>query len=231
MSNEEQGKNIQWQNKLENMEHLPSPAFDKDASWNKLHERLQNKKKRMPVWYWAAAACLFFAIMIALMMDNNASHLPKKDDIAIKKPEKTSKTALIDKNLAVNEIKPAITNKKTEQANKINKIIKKEDRVITPTTVSKISFTNTVEVLNNRYLADPLPVSNTLLATSLMPLQKKKLNVVHVNELGDPVNDFPVADHIDKRAFKFEIAKEEVVSSAVSQSTNFTISKIKSTSN
>ena len=61
-------------------------AFNKEASWNKLHERLHSKSnKRKVIWYWLAAACLFFALFISLFM----SH--KKENVLVKNNLSTNK--------------------------------------------------------------------------------------------------------------------------------------------
>ncbi|HEY1871394.1 MAG TPA: hypothetical protein VGG71_10060, partial [Chitinophagaceae bacterium] len=196
-------------------------------------ERLQNKKKRMPVWYWAAAACLVFALMVVAMMKNgNMQPQLPNDKIASKQPEKINKKVPINRDIATNEIKPVIAKEKTERVNKIDQ---KQNKIIIPAIVSK-PVTNDVvtDYLKNESLANSSLISNTSLATSLKPVEKKKLNVVHINELGGPVNDLPiVSQRIDKHAFQFEIAKGEVVSdpSTTSQHTDFIISKVKTSSN
>lgn len=231
MSNEKHNKNTGWKIKLEDLAHLPGEDFNKEVSWNKLHERLQNKKKRVPAWYWAAAACLVFALMIVWMTKNETmqSQLPN-DKIAVKQPGKINKEVIPDKDIASVEIRPGTIKEKTKRANKINQ---KQNRLIVSATISKPTFVDVTTVdLKNESFANSSLVSNTSLATSLKPVEKKKLNVVHINELGGPATDLPLVAHrIDKKAFQFEIAKGEVVSnpSGVSQNTNFTTSQIKNT--
>src|SRR5215831_1898207 len=88
MSNEDPGKNMHWQDKLEGMDHLPGEGFNKNSSWNKLHERLQDKKKKTPLWYWAAAACLLCALMIAWLMNDKTQPQVSKTDVKSKQPDK-----------------------------------------------------------------------------------------------------------------------------------------------
>jgi predicted histidine transporter YuiF (NhaC family) len=50
------------------MEHLPGSAFVGDAAWDKLYGRLRgNRKSKKISWYWIAAACLLFGLMITLL--------------------------------------------------------------------------------------------------------------------------------------------------------------------
>ena len=43
--NENPNDDFHWKNKLENLESLPGETFNKEASWEKLHDRLQKKPK------------------------------------------------------------------------------------------------------------------------------------------------------------------------------------------
>ena len=61
MSNEDPNNTSPWRNKLDELEHLPGSAFNRDAAWDKLYGRFQgNKKSKKIFWYWIAAACLLF---------------------------------------------------------------------------------------------------------------------------------------------------------------------------
>ena len=68
MSNEDPNNTPHWRNKLDELEHLPGSAFNGDAAWDKLYGRLQgNKKSKKMFWYWIAAACVVFGLMITLL--------------------------------------------------------------------------------------------------------------------------------------------------------------------
>jgi hypothetical protein len=225
MSNEDPGKNISWQNRLESMEHLPGSGFDKNASWNKLHGRLQGKRRKTPLWYWVAAACLFFALMIAWLMNDKTQPWISKTDVKAKKLDKVVTSVSPQENILVND----------EAAVKINKVnpVHKTNRTVhrvTPTpTISRIDLNDALTgQLKNEPVEKRLEITNTALTVSLPVVQKKKLSVVHENELGGSTIESPdVARHISKRVIQFEIAKGEVITNSpvVSQNTDITKNK------
>ncbi len=100
MSNE--NLNDYWKNKLEDEGSLSAETFtDKNAAWEKLHNRLHQMPQRTKaLGYWAAAACLLLAIMIPAMMFN------KKQDGFLK----TNPTQILPKKRNVPEIKPSKEN-------------------------------------------------------------------------------------------------------------------------
>src|SRR5258708_27046988 len=71
--------NIDWKNKLGELESSASDVFNKEASWSELHRRLQTiEKNKKTIWYWLAAACLFFALVISPFLTN------KKENVLVK---------------------------------------------------------------------------------------------------------------------------------------------------
>ena len=63
-----------WKNKLDEVADLPDFVLpDKNASWGKLHNRLQEKPGRIgAAWYWAAAAGILIVCAIPLFTTKNA---------------------------------------------------------------------------------------------------------------------------------------------------------------
>ena len=71
MIDEKPNNNIDWKDKLDGLESLPGEKFNKEASWEKLYARLQSKSKsKKMIWYWLAAACLFFGLFISIFLSN-----------------------------------------------------------------------------------------------------------------------------------------------------------------
>src|SRR5450631_2335402 len=68
MSNERPDNEISWGNKLDDPDGVsPEPWAGKDAAWEKLYSRLHEKpRRRIPFWYWAAAACLLGALYLGI---------------------------------------------------------------------------------------------------------------------------------------------------------------------
>ena len=53
MINEKPNNNIDWKDKLDELESLAGEKFNKEVSWEKLHARLQSKPKtKKMIWYW-----------------------------------------------------------------------------------------------------------------------------------------------------------------------------------
>jgi hypothetical protein len=223
MSNEDPGKNIHWRSKLESMEHLPGEPFNKNGSWDKLHERLQDGKKKMPLWYWVAAACLFFALMIAWLMNDRTQSQISKINTPVKQQDKLVTPISPQENTVVNDVAPVKKNK----VNLIAKTTRTVHRATPAQTFSKIDLNDAViSQLKDEPVEKSLQMPNTAMMVSLPAVQKKKLSVVHVNELGGSNTESPnVVRHIDKRIVQFEIAKGEVITNSpvVSQNTDFTI--------
>src|SRR5258705_1506391 len=86
MSNENYNNTGDWRSRLEALDNLPGePLIDKNASWEKLHDRLREKKgNKKIIWYWSAAACLLLVLMIPLINSNKKDHEPVKTGTAQK---------------------------------------------------------------------------------------------------------------------------------------------------
>ena len=66
MLDEKPNRGFHWKNKLEEWADLPGETFNKEAAWDKLHERMQGKtRNNNAVWYGTAVACLVLALIIS----------------------------------------------------------------------------------------------------------------------------------------------------------------------
>ena len=93
MSNENPNNTSPWRNKLDELEHSPGSAFNRDAAWDKLYGRLRgNKKSKKISWYWIAAACLLFGLMITLLNYNKSTSQPPNKETVLKQPKQINKT-------------------------------------------------------------------------------------------------------------------------------------------
>jgi hypothetical protein len=75
---------------------------------------------------------------------------------------------------------------------------------------------------------------DTLSSLVIIQPETKKLKVVHINELGDPVETLPeIVRNSDKHTFQFKIASQEIyINPTTASNTNgFTILKIKPSQN
>ena len=171
-----------WKNKLGALDCLPGAATEKDALWNKLHARLQQKPiARKAVWYWIAAG-LLPVIIIALTMVNNTKTILVKNAVQNKKstgivpvllPPVSNETvafsvsAPVKEEATVNSIKSKIKNKQPAGIIQINEPV---------VAVSRVKTENET-VVNNIQPAD------TVVSVATAAVAKNKLQVVHINEL------------------------------------------------
>jgi len=185
MLSKKHNESFYWKNKLEAADSLPvMAATEKDAMWNKLHNRLQEKPVgKKAVWYWMAAGLLPL-IVIALTMVNNTNHIFVSDAVQQKKTTNAAPALLqpVSKELvrlsvsAPAEIKYRVTSIVEKTNSKIpHDTIKVSATVTTVTKMPESSSTETV--MNNLQPVDTAAICNTNIVT------KKKLPVVHINEL------------------------------------------------
>ncbi|HEY5370956.1 MAG TPA: hypothetical protein VIJ75_18380 [Hanamia sp.] len=224
-----------WKSKLETLDSLPEDtAYDKNEGWDKLYVRLGDKKRsKNKTWLWIAAACIFCGLMIPLFYSNRVNHQInnsafKKNQVSIKiSPDIIDKevTVAINNSTAANkDIKsPTMPSKTTTRMNHENK---KEKLRLSYTVISKTLVTE-----EESNFVKPI---DTLSYLATIQPEKKKLRVVHINELGDPVETFPeIVRNSDKHTFQFKIANQEIyINPTTASNTNgFTILKIKPSQN
>jgi hypothetical protein len=212
MTNEKPNNNSNWINKLDELKSIHGGAFNKEASWNKLHERLYSKSnKRKVIWYWLAAACLFFALFISLLM----SH--KKENVLVNNGIRTNKSnsPLVQNMPAINKDTTSIISSlssKNELPGKSVHEINKTKASKHPNIIGSEIVQNKTEVGITQQLTNSAvtPVDTVISLVANVPV-KKKLIVVHVNELGDPVAESPnIARNNEQHSFQFKFMNQEV---------------------
>ena len=237
MSNENLN-DFHWKNKLEDVSNLSGETLtDKNAAWEKLHSRLRQKPRRIrAVWYYAAAACLL-AILIPLMTANKKQDSLVKNSPAQIQPKKvTVHEILPSKENAVVDISSSlIKNKKTinqaiqtsNRKSPANNIVKKEETV-------SANFNDQKYMQQEPAISSPPVIDSPVETTLAVSPLKKKLKVVHINELGDPGEEtLNIARYYERRSFQLKIINQEVYSSSSrpSNNTGFKIFKTKTPSN
>jgi len=242
MSNENHNSKPGWKSKLEELATLPGEAMpDKNMSWEKIHARLEGRKTaKKPLWYWLAAASVLFFLMLALFVPNKRSEqLP---DNAFKqmqsetKPDQSEKPAsakiknhnkdsFTAKNPAASPKQlPVIFDKPNETAHK-NITVNKKDKLRVYDTVST---KNQIAATNN----NSLQAIDTSSNTSFRIPVKKRLPVVHINELGDPGNLPQIAHSSEKPTVHFlTLGNGEVYNSPAPLSKNFATINFKTSPN
>ncbi|MEO6218802.1 MAG: hypothetical protein ABIO81_00135 [Ginsengibacter sp.] len=236
MLNETPNNDFHWKLKLEDLESLQDDPFNKEASWGKLHNRLQNKSSYKKVmWYWAAAACLLLATLTQWLLSNKKENALIKNDLRqqqIQSPLSPSMPANKD-SFTVIPLIPAKKKSPVNPAENDNKIITTIDHKI-------LTFQNVAIKKDEEQSLEPGIINNIITPAdpqvnivAIIP-EKKKLRIVHINELGDPVKEFPALAHkTEKHSFQLNLANQEVYinPSVNSGSTGFTILTIKNSPN
>lgn len=211
MTNEKPDNSSGWKDKLDELACIQDEAFNKETSWNKLHERLHSRSnKRKAGWYWLAAACLFFALFISLFM------LHKKESVLVKNilQSKKNDSALVqhtpvikmDKSSAVSylPIKNYLTGHSIHQ---INKTTAGNPPKITGNEITRNRNEEITREVSNSIIT---PVDTVISLVANVPI-RKKLKVVHINELGDPVSETPnIARYNEQHSFEFKLMNQEV---------------------
>jgi len=209
MISDKPNNNVDWKDKLANLEELAEEKFNKEASWEKLHLQLEPKaKSKRIIWYWMAAACLLLAFFISFFISNKKenelvkNNLMKKDINSLStqdKPEINKDTSSIIYSLSIKSKTPVNSikerNKTIRHKNLSTEIIQNKKEEITAKEI------NTKAVM---------PVDTAIGIVASLP-EKKKLKVVHVNELGDPVSESSnIARHNEQHSFQFKIMNQQV---------------------
>ena len=209
MLNENPNKGFHWKNKLEELENLPGESFNKEVVWEKLHARLQPKTKSKKInWYWIAAACLFFALFISFFLSNKKENVLVKNNTPQKKINSSS-PSLINKDTSV--IIASSSNENKTPAHSINKIekinIAINHKKISNEIVQDKGEENIPQKIKNNAV---MPVDTATSIVANLP-EKKKLKVVHINELGVPVSEPPIiARNSESHSFQLKLLKQEV---------------------
>ena len=225
-----------WKSKLEELECFPEGNLpDKNISWEKLHARLGGKKRtKKTVLYWAAAACILFALMIPLIIKNKKNPQLAHVEIIQKQPQvKTSLPAPNGNKISAPNVNPALGEHETvvvgNFSNSKNKIIRQNKG----SDIRLFDTVNLNDIVNSNNYKSLQPVDTSSNLTSIIPV-KKKLRVIQINELGDPQESQPgLARNSDKHTFLFKFGNQEIFTnpSLASSDKGFTILKIKTSPN
>ncbi|MEO8861648.1 MAG: hypothetical protein ABI358_09505 [Ginsengibacter sp.] len=211
MTNEKPDNNSGWISQLDELECSQDEAFNKETSWNKLHERLHSRpNKRKAIWYWLAAACLFFTLFLSLFM------LHKKENVLVKNilQSKKSDSALVQhtpiNKLDTTLIISSLPVKNYLTGHSIHKIKETTATNHPKITVKEISRNRNEEITREVSNSIVTPVDTVVSLVANVP-GKKKLKVVHINELGDPVSASPnIARYNEQHSFEFKFMNQEV---------------------
>ena len=177
--------------KLEALECLPGEAFEKDAAWEKLHRRLQEKPRgKRVIWYWAAAACLLPFIVMLWMLNM------KRESTLVQNTTKENKSGTASTTMAQQQDKkmilissPVSTEKKETVMRSAKNIRHADEKNISQLEKSKPVTMQTNTIANTNIEKTPIAVVNiipppdTAGAVKALAVEQKKLRVININEL------------------------------------------------
>jgi hypothetical protein len=210
-----------WKQLLENADSLPAEVLkDKNAAWEKLYTRLHNKPgRKLRTWYWAAA-CLLAASITTLVFIDNKNHQPsitvsspRNQAPAIKKQSLHAEQKKIEAPLPSSSEKSRdlIITQKNKAANKMAPA-SNHDLIIDSTSVKAATATPSEAELHS-----DSPTKETI---ATIP-SRKKLRVVHINDLGQPAEE-SIADNkfAERHILPLRINNHEHYNSIPGSSTN-----------
>jgi hypothetical protein len=186
MLHEKQTDSFYWKNKLEALDSLPEAVLaDKNAAWEKLHHRLQEKKTgNKAIWYWAAAGLLAALVMPWMIANKKENGLVKS--IPLQKENRaipaTHMPALQEEPVAV--ILSALPTKDQPVKKIHGSTAGKNMLTLTGAApaASKVTAVETIPAPTVNITA-PAGVLSSLISIAAV---KKQLRVVHINELETP---------------------------------------------
>ncbi len=221
MSNETPNNERGWRNKLDELKNLHGEIVpDNNALWERLYERITPAgKNRKAKWYWFAAAFLSFVLLASIYFIGNT---PKDIKANVGRPvvqshpviETPSAKAQSRKTSAI-----AAENMVSISSHKSNKkeknIVQKQSHILR--LHDTVSSGNLAQAINNDSIRI-VRLSHDLVVNTPA---KKKLKVVHVNELGDKAEQFPSIDpNVSLHYFRIKFANQQVYTSPPASNEN-----------
>ncbi|HVZ97443.1 MAG TPA: hypothetical protein VG847_11245 [Chitinophagaceae bacterium] len=201
---------IDWRQHLANLQDTEDAFFNREFAWNRLHQRLQHtRQKKKFAWYWPAAALIAAILIISFFIAN------KNEQVLVQHnpPESINNTLPADTLITARQYNiehPApvtIVNAALRAVIKngiAHHIIKK---AFTPPLVEITNRAITEKAIID-IAATPIDTAVSIVAT--MPA-KKRLKVVHVNELGDPAGEpFQYKKYNDNVSVHFRFMNQQV---------------------
>lgn len=171
-----------WKNKLEALDSLPGEGtIEKNAMWEKLDSRLHKATPgNKAIWYWIAAGLLPLIIITSTMVYDTENGLVKE---SAKKKTNTNKaltfltpdskeSVTISVTAPVDKKQPVAGSIPDKKKNILNDTIKAYENITVAPFSKEIELTT-----------DSILPGDTTLIIATAAMVKKKLPVIHINEL------------------------------------------------
>ena len=189
MDNERPNERILWSHRLEEPGALPGVGLtDKEATWDKLYEKLREtpRHRTLPWWLWAAAACILLTLVPAAILLKDRS-LPGPNQPQISPVPKSAPSEVAQSTLSVSPpagIPPRITPHSARRENRERRTpVKQTIQTLAPV-VSKAPSPSPQTLPGSVLPPLPDPVGPVAAIQPAKP--KKELRVIHINELEPP---------------------------------------------
>lgn len=201
-----------WRSSLEDVSFMSDELLaDKNATWEKLHNRLTQKSGRVKVgWYWIAAACLLTAVILPMIMPFKfgrevvKTNVPKAtlEQVVLLMPSKKSEMVIVS---------PSPTQHVSISAPSGQTIPNKYLR-------KKVTGEQVVPVvINDKKIEKEQPAViatdniDIIESIAIIPV-KKKLRVIHINEI-DPAESLNITQSETHPAPKLKFINPEIYTS------------------
>ena len=221
-----------WKNLLENAEHFSGQTLpDKNEAWEKLYGRLHNRPRRkLPRRYWVAAAGLMAVAITALLFTTKEID-PNTSIIKERPPVNTTASPVLKESAPANETLLSIPKQQAKPvppSPTAKKLTVTEIETDNPQSVILDSAKN---LSGTAAVSNPHPDSPVITAVTLIPA-KKKLKLVHVNEIGQPVVEPTANESAARPRFQSRFINNDAYNhTAVPVHNSFILLKSRNTSN
>jgi hypothetical protein len=189
MDNERPNERTIWSSRLEEPGALPGMGLtDKEATWDKLYDRLRETPRRRTLpWLWAAAACLLLALVPAAFFLREKRAIPHSNTTKVTVQPNTNRLRT-----QTPDPEPSIVIQNTMQTPSSRPVtpphpIRREGpapvkipvRALTPIAIQSPARTALPELL----LPLHPDLSRPIITASVQAAPKKEPRIVHINEL------------------------------------------------
>lgn len=226
---------MSWKDRLNDADALHDVKLtDKNAAWEKLHNRMQEQPGRKALWYWLAAAFALVAIILPFNFSKNIILYQPVASVSAKQtfPKSTNVSEKNKLSSVEKKASPVVIKKVASSFNKKirdnggNILLAKQTVVI-----NKLNQSETPMFVN--LLTDSSAIKSIPPVVTASALAKTKLKVVHVNELGEPIAELNPRTSIDDYSMiQFGIIRQQPpVNTVENKNHSSTFSKQKNTSN
>ncbi len=208
----EKNNSRHWKQKLDDADFLSAQTrLNKEVAWQKLQQRLHKPKRKKAIAYWAVAACLLPLLIVV----SYALHQKKKGvaNEFVYHHHTTTKPLIKQTLPQQNNATTAVIKLNVEQKKTAAKKITNSTTVFD--TNKKISLIETDDSITANKAIIANIATDSAVKTNVAIAIKTKLKIVHINELGEPVEAAPAMAHnLYPHSFSMQIGKEEVYASS-----------------